>query len=209
MASKIQKKNKIRQDIIEAASIYEHYLAGQAFLYVYGNEYFEVMFPVNRFLHLTGVETRLFARKFYKSARERALTTQQFYFSPRHPFEVSKKKLSCLKRLYELTNTQVRILKNLETVTVTYSLGISNLEFTLCLTENRDHDGVKINEYFLPMSLRAGRNSTKNNDDYGNVDFIFQKDASLEKYTTLLIQDESKEIPECVHHLLHENLLPQ
>lgn len=34
MASKTQKKNKIRQDIIEAASMYEQYLAGQAF-YMY------------------------------------------------------------------------------------------------------------------------------------------------------------------------------
>lgn len=56
--------------------MYEQYLAGQAFLYVYGNEYFEVMFPVNRFLHLAGVETRLFAKKFYKNAREKTLTTQ-------------------------------------------------------------------------------------------------------------------------------------
>ena len=100
MASKTQKKNKIRQDIIEAASMYEQYLAGQAFLYVYGNEYFEVMFPVNRFLHLASVETRLFAKKFYKNAREKTLTTQQFYFSPRHPFEVSKKKLSCLSLIH-------------------------------------------------------------------------------------------------------------
>lgn len=144
MASKTQKKNKIRQDIIEAASMYEQYLAGQAFLYVYGNEYFEVMFPVNRFLHLAGVETRLFAKKFYKNAREKTLTTQQFYFSPRHPFEVSKKKLSCLKRLYELTNTKVRILRNMETASVVYKVGISNLEFTLCLTENRDSNGEKL-----------------------------------------------------------------
>ena len=50
--------------------MYEQYLAGQAFLYVYGNEYFEVMFPVNRFLHLAGVETRLFAKKFYKNAKK-------------------------------------------------------------------------------------------------------------------------------------------
>ena len=207
MASKTQTKNKIRQDIIEAASMYEQYLAGQAFLYVYGNEYFEVMFPVNRFLHLAGVETRLFAKKFYKNAREKTLTTQQFYFSPRHPFEVSKKKLSCLKRLYELTNTKVRILRNMETASVVYKVGISNLEFTLCLTENRDSNGEKINEYFLPMSLRAGRNSTKNGDDYGEVDFIFQKDASLGKYTTLLVKNENKEVPECVHHLLQGNLL--
>lgn len=86
MASKTQKKNKIRQDIIEAASMYEQYLAGQAFLYVYGNEYFEVMFPVNRFLHLAGVETRLFAKKFYKNAREKNINYTTVLFLSKTSF---------------------------------------------------------------------------------------------------------------------------
>ena len=94
----------------------------------------------------------------------------------------------------------------METASVVYKVGVSNLEFTLCLTENRNHNGEKINEYFLPMSLRAGRNSTKNSDDYGEVDFIFQKDASLGKYTTVLVKDENKEIPDCVLELLSEDL---
>ena len=44
-----------------------------------GNEYFEVSFPIDHFLHLTGIETRLSAKDFYKDA---------------------KKKLPCLKRLH-------------------------------------------------------------------------------------------------------------
>lgn len=31
-------------------------MAGKAFLYVYGEEFFEVSFPIDHFLHLTGVE---------------------------------------------------------------------------------------------------------------------------------------------------------
>lgn len=66
MATKTDKKNAIRQDIIDSAIIYSQNLAGKVFLYVYGDEYFEVSFPVNHFLHLTGVETRLSAKDFYK-----------------------------------------------------------------------------------------------------------------------------------------------
>ena len=46
MATKTEKKNKIRQGIIESAEIYSKMLAGKVFLYVYGEEYFEVSFPL-------------------------------------------------------------------------------------------------------------------------------------------------------------------
>ena len=53
MATKVDKKNAIRQGIIEAAIVYSQSLAGKTFLYVYGDEYFEVSFPIDHFLHLT------------------------------------------------------------------------------------------------------------------------------------------------------------
>ena len=49
MATKADKKNAIRQDIINSAGIYSQNLAGKAFLYVYGEEFFEVSFPVDHF----------------------------------------------------------------------------------------------------------------------------------------------------------------
>ena len=67
MATKADKKNAIRQDIIDSAAIYSQSLAGKAFLYVYGEDFFEVSFPVDHFLHLTGVETKLSAKDFYKN----------------------------------------------------------------------------------------------------------------------------------------------
>ena len=70
MATKTDKKNMIRQGIIDSAEIYSQNLAGKVFLYVYGEEYFEVSFPVDHFLHLTGVETRLSARDFYKNTKK-------------------------------------------------------------------------------------------------------------------------------------------
>ena len=79
--------------------MYSQNLAGKTYLYVYGNEYFEVSFPIDHFLHLTGVETRLSAKDFYKNAKKATLSNNQFYFNARHPYANAKKKLSCLKRL--------------------------------------------------------------------------------------------------------------
>ena len=86
MATKKDKKNAIRQDIIDAAKVYSRDLAGKTFLYVYGVEFFEVSFSVERFLHLTGVETPLYAKAFYKNAKKAILNDGQFYFSQRHPY---------------------------------------------------------------------------------------------------------------------------
>ena len=95
MATKVDKKNAIRHGIIEAAIVYSQSLAGKTFLYVYGDEYFEVSFPVDHFLHLTGVETRLSAKDFYNNAKKSILTkissilTQDMYMQmPKGNFRV-------------------------------------------------------------------------------------------------------------------------
>ena len=104
MVTKTDKKNAIRQGIVNAAIVYSQNLGGKTFLYVYGDEYFEVSFPIDHFLHLTGVETRLSAKDFYKNVKKSILTNNQLYFDARHVYANAKKKLPCLKRLPELTN---------------------------------------------------------------------------------------------------------
>jgi hypothetical protein len=205
MASKTDKKNAIRQDIIDSARVYSQNLAGKAFLYVYGSEYFEVSFPVDHFLHLTGVETKLSARDFYKNAKKAKLTNKQFYFDARHSYANAKKKLPCLKRLPELTNDLVCILKDMQTVTIVYKLSVTNLEFTLGLTENVDDKENKINDFFLPMSLRVEDSSVEKSNDGEIVDFIFSKDASVVKYDVLMVEDKNKNIPESIRHLIKES----
>lgn len=206
MATKANKKNVIRQDIIDSAAIYSRSLAGKAFLYVYGKDFFEVSFPVENFLHLTGVETTLSAKDFYKNAKKAKLTNSQFYFDWRHPYANARKKLPCLKRLPELTNDMVCILKDMQTVTIVYKLSVTNLEFTLGFTENTDVNGNKINDFFLPMSLRVKDKSVEKSKDGGIVDFIYSKDASVAKYDTLLVEDRNKMIPDSIKHLISEKL---
>lgn len=205
MATKTDKKNTIRQGIIDSAVIYSSDLAGKTFLYVYGNDFFEVSFPVDHFLHLTGVETELSAKDFYKNAKRGILTNNQFYFSVRHPYANAKKKLPYLKRLPELTNEMVCILKDMQTVTIIYKLSVTNLEFTLGLTENFDKYGKKINDCFLPMTLRVKDSSVEKSTDGDIVDFIFSKEASNGKYCNLIVKDESKNIPDSVRHLIDDS----
>jgi hypothetical protein len=205
MATKTDKKNVIRQGIIDSAAIYSENLAGKNFLYVYGTDFFEVAFPVDCFLHLTGVETSLSAKDFYKNAKKGKLTNKQFYFSGRHPYANARKKLPCLKRLPELTNEMVCILKNMQTVTIVYKLSVTNLEFTLGLTENIDKEGNKVNDYFLPMSLRVEDSSVGKSNDGEIVDFIFSKDASVSIYGDLVVRDNRKNIPESIKHLIDDS----
>ena len=205
MATKTERKNAIRRDSIDSAAIYSHNLAGKAFLYVYGEEFFEVSFPVDHLLHLTGVETYLSAKEFYKNAKKGKITNSQFYFDERHLYANAKKKLPCLKRLPELTNDMVCILKDMQTVTIVYKLSVTNLEFTLGLTENVDDSGKKINEFFLPMSLRVEDSSVEKSKDGDIVDFIFSKDASVAKYDSILFEDKHKAIPESIKHLISDS----
>ncbi len=95
MATKVDKKNVIRQGITEAEIVYFQNLAGKTFLYVCGDEYFEVSFPIDHFLHLTGVETRLSAKDFYKNAKNlflqiiSSILTQDMYMQmPKGNFRV-------------------------------------------------------------------------------------------------------------------------
>lgn len=207
MATKTEKKNDLRLQIIEAAGVYSQKLAGKTFLYIYGDEHFEVSFPIDCFLHLTGVETKLSARDFYKNAKKGKITNTQFFFNQRHPFANVKKKLPCLKRLPELTNDMVCILKDMQTVTIVYKLSVTNLEFTLGLTEHLDAQDNKLSDYYLPMSLRVEDSSVEKCAGGEVVDFIFSKDASISKYDTILVRDEQKCVPDRVKPLIDEGLL--
>ncbi len=208
MATKTDKKNAIREDIIESANIYSKILAGKTFLYVYGEEFFEVSFPVNHFLHLTGVETQLSAKDFYKNAKKGIITNKQFHFSETHSYANAKKKLPCLKRLPELTNNVVCVLKDMQTLTIKYKLSVTNLEFTLGLIENIDRNGHMINELLFPMTLRVEDSSIEKCAGGEVVDFIFMKDSSVVKYSDLLVRDIHKNIPISICNLLDNTIKP-
>ena len=202
MASKSEKKANLRKQIIVAANEYSQHLAGKVFLYVYGNEYFEISFMTKQFKHLTGVASNLKANDFYNKAKSKTLTINQFWFDKDHLYNNAKEKVPCLCNLSVLTNSLVCVVKNVSTLTFTYKIGVTNLKFTLCLTENLDKNNNKINDLLLPRSLRVKDKSIENSSDGDFIDFIFERDASVNTYTTLTYSDNNKPIPESIAHLI-------
>lgn len=70
MLQKADKNELIRKQIISASKVYRDNLAGKVFLYVYGESFFEVVFPTNCFRHLTGVNSTISAQEFYDKAKK-------------------------------------------------------------------------------------------------------------------------------------------
>lgn len=204
-----KKKEYIRKQIIDASHIYRDQLAGKVFLYVVGGDHFEVAFQSNCFMHLTGVDSWLNAKSFYSKATSSQLTTEQFFFSSEHSYQNAKKKLPCLMALPRLTSSDVIAVRNLRTLTLTYKIGVTNLDFTIGLTENINRQGVKINDWFLPRTLRVKDMAPENSEDAEVVNFIFSKNASSGSYDTLCFSSSSSRIPENVRYLLSESLLDE
>ena len=205
--TKAQKKSDIRNQIIDAATNYQKHLLGKVFMFVYGDEYFEVVFQADRFMHLTGVESVLSASDFFKKAKTRKLTEQQFFFTKDHPYQTAKNKLPCLLELHLITKNLTCVINDLSTVTLTYKIGLTNLDFTLGLTENLDVKGDKINNWFLPRTLRVKDNAINNSSYSEFIDFVFVKNASDTNYAEITFRTEDKPFPKCIYHLIDQSLI--
>ena len=171
---------KIREQIVQAAAMYAT-LVGKMYLYVYGEEYFEVLFPAGSFKHLTGVGTILSAEKFYRMSVSKKLSDAQLSFNKQQTVKKAKKKLPCLMRLPELTKSTVCVVRDLQTNTFLYRLGVTNLEFTLGVSQpmfdNKFPSGV-----YIPRSLRVKDKAIENSSSGDFIDFIFEKSTKRVDY---------------------------
>lgn len=188
----------IREMICDAQTEYSTHLAGKTFMYVYGEEYFEVVFKVACFKHLTGVESKLTANRFYQYAGTGLLAAKQFYFTKEHPRRLAIHKLKQLQALSVITQEQVCVLKEIHTVSFTYRLGLTNLDFTLCLTEDTALKDSNLSEYYVPQSFRVKDKSVENSKDGAFIDFIFEKTATDSIYDKLNFAAKGKELPTCL-----------
>ncbi len=204
MHLKDDKKKKIRDNIIQCSKTYSNKLAGKTFLYVFDDNYIEVAFPIDHFLHLTGVATNLSAKNFYKNAKNCILTYDQFSFDTNHSYANAKRKLRYLEKLDDLTRKLVCVLVYTKTKTVLYKLSLSNFEFTLCLIDGIDKDDKML---LFPMSLRAEKNSVERSKDGYFVDFIFSKRYGDEKYNILEFKTISKKIPNSVYDMIDKEII--
>lgn len=206
MDTRKTKDEQIRNQIISASEVYRDNLAGRVFLYVYGESYFEVVFPTDRFRHLTGVNSSISAQEFYDKAKDSTLSTGQIFYDKEHTYRGAKRKLPCLLLLPALTNNVVCVVKDMQTVTLTYKIGVTNLNFTIGLSENLDLEGNKTNDWFLPRTLRVKDKAIENSADAEFVDFIFSKDASVDKYSTMTYENKSKKPPLVIKDFLSDDL---
>ena len=209
MDTKAIKNEWIREQIIDAAKIYRDELAGKVFLYVYGETYFEVVFLTECFRHLTGVNSSISAKEFYNKAKNSTLSTGQIFYDAKHTYSGAKKKLPCLMALPSLTNDVVCVVKDMQTISVTYKIGVTNLNFTIGLSENRNRAGDKVNDWLLPRTLRVKDKAIENSSDAEFVDFIFSKDASMVKYSTINYSDIGKHPPLAIKGFLSDGLVEQ
>lgn len=91
MLQKADKNELIRKQIISASKVYRDNLAGKVFLYVYGESFFEVVFPTNCFRHLTGVNSTISAQEFYDKAKSSKLSTGQILYDSNHTYKNAKR----------------------------------------------------------------------------------------------------------------------
>ena len=206
MATREEKKDELRDKIVQAAEIYSRELSGKVFLYVVGDESFEVCFPSDHFRHLTGVCSRMSAGEFYRKAKNHKLEVNQFYTTDQHPFSTAQQKMKCLHQLPELTRNTVCVVKDMWTASIVYKLGLTNLSFTIGLTRQLDKDNKPINTWYVPQTLRVKDDSIENSQDSDFVDFILMRDASKSKYETVMYSDPNKPLPETVADMLSEEL---
>ena len=149
-------KSLIIKRIHNAAHNYKKHFIGNTYMFVYDNQYFEVQFKKSSFLHLTGVSTKLNADDFYKHAlAPKGLKPNEISFDKLHPYDLADKKTAILDKLHKITSTDILVVQNISTVTFTYKIGLTDLEFVVCLGNDTDRQGNVIGNHLVPYSFRV------------------------------------------------------
>lgn len=140
---------------------------------------------------MTGVNTNLNAENFYRHALiKKGLRPQEISFDSDHPYDLADKKTSYLSDLYKITITDVVIADNITTMTFTYGIGITNLEFVICLGDDTDLAGNIISNCKVPYSFRVEEIANAKFAVLYEVTHIFKKKTGQKKYNKLTFGDE-------------------
>ncbi|MDD6770643.1 PBECR4 domain-containing protein [Inconstantimicrobium porci] len=179
-------KAQIIRRIHSAAIKYKNYFVGNTYMFVYQNQYIEVMFKKSSFLHLTGVSTNISAENFFEHALIRnGLRPQEVLFGQDHPYDLADKKTQYLTDLYKITITDVVIATDIQTMTFKYSIGITNLEFIICLGDDTDLEGRLKSKCKVPYSFRVEEIENNKFNKLYDVTHIFKKKTGEKKYNVL------------------------
>ncbi len=206
--SKAEDKLQIIKTIKEVALKYDAQLVGRTFLYVFDGRMIEVVFRRKDFMHLTGVDTNMSGEQFFKNVISDKLKANQIYFSQRHPYDLCAKKISQLPKLISVTNSEIFILEDTKTMTFTYKFGLTDLECTVCLSNDVDKTGKKVSRYYIARSLRVEDSFDKAANAF-EVQYIFSKPGGNWLYDTVMYADKRYPIdslPQQVLDMLDDKL---
>ena len=92
-------RKAIVAEINQAAKLYRGFLVGKSFMYVFDDRYIEVIYKAENFKHLTGVDSHLSAKQFFKLASRGKLAASQIDFSNRHPYALCRRKVNHIVQL--------------------------------------------------------------------------------------------------------------
>ncbi len=207
--SKIQDKARIAEIIMQVAEEYKAKMVGRSFLYVFEGRAIEVVYRTKDFMHLTGVDTNSSAEQFYKDAIRKKLKPKQIFFSSRHPYDLCMKKMTQLANLCKVIDSELFMLEDTETNTFTYKFGLTDLQLTVCLSEDTDSNGNVVGDHYIARSFRV-EDSFERADGAFEVQYIFSKRNDTRKYDTIMYMDKRmkiEDLPDEVKEMLDEKLL--
>lgn len=87
------------------------------------------------------------------------------------------------------TLTDVVIATDIQTMTFKYSIGITNLEFIICLGEDTDFEGKLKSKCKVPYSFRVEEIENNKFNQLYDVTHIFKKKTWEKKYNVLTYGD--------------------
>lgn len=179
-------KSQMIRNIHKACLCYKEYLLGNTYMFVYDNTYIEVLFKRSSFMHLTGVASRLSADDFYKHASTKSgLRPSEIFFTKEHPYDFAVKKTNCLSDLYKITIEDALISTDLKTMSLNYAIGITNLQFVICLGKDLNKNGGLASSCLVPYSFRVENIDNNKYSDLCEVTHVFKRDSNKKVYQTL------------------------
>ena len=205
--AKTQQTNNDRMTAIrlitEAVKKYKAELVGKSFMYVFDDDYIEVLYNERNFKHLTGVHSDLPAKQFFDLAVKGHLRPEQIGFTETHPFQLAMKKLGHINNLTELATSSRFILEGVATETKGYDFALTDGVFSVLFApdECNRHSGT-----FVATSLRDRDCLSKSRDVY-RTDYILSRSTRTGKYDAVLYESEkTKGLPDCVKDKLNRPL---
>lgn len=99
--------------------------------------------------------------------------------------------------MYKITVTDVMIATDIKTMTFKYSIGITNLEFVICLGEDTDYAGNLVSKCMVPYSFRVEEIENSKCGNLYEVTHILKKNTGQKKYNTLTFgsRESIKDLP--------------